>query len=127
MLTHKCPQLKESIKQANSFGKVLFMIQQWNKKKRLTLRTKLNSKQNYMKYNRDINFFRAVLICLVILVHPNAKIAISAFIMPSFLIITGYLVHTRFCSIHIKNMATIHDSRNWLCYIIPVPPRSRWH
>ena len=60
-------------------------------KKRLTVQTTLNSKQNYMKYNRDINFFRAVLICLVILVHivnfgdiyPNAKIAISAFIMPS--------------------------------------------
>lgn len=34
MLTHKCPQLKESRKQASSFGKVFFMIQQWNQKKK---------------------------------------------------------------------------------------------
>ena len=93
-------------------------------KKRLTLRTKLNSKQNYMKYNRDINFFRAVLICLVILVHivnfgdiyPNAKIAISAFIMPSFLIITGYLVNI---NKSIRDFA-LYILRIWLPYMILV-------
>ena len=54
-----------------------------------------------MKYSKDINFFRAVLISLVILVHivnfgniyPSAKSAILSFIMPTFLLITGYLVN----------------------------------
>ena len=77
-----------------------------------------------MKYNRDINFFRAVLICLVILVHivnfgdiyPNAKIAISAFIMPSFLIITGYLVNI---NKSIRDFA-LYILRIWLPYMILV-------
>lgn len=88
------------------------------------MQTTLNSEQNYMKYNRDINFFRAVLICLVILVHivnfgdiyPNAKIAISAFIMPSFLIITGYLVNI---NKSIRDFA-LYILRIWLPYMILV-------
>lgn len=54
-----------------------------------------------MKHNKDIDFFRAVLIVLVILVHivnfgnlyPLAKSSILAFMMPTFLIITGFLVN----------------------------------
>ncbi len=54
-----------------------------------------------MKYSKDIDFFRAILICLVILVHivnfgnihPLAKSAILSFMMPTFLVITGYLVN----------------------------------
>ncbi|WP_341460927.1 acyltransferase family protein, partial [Prevotella histicola] len=53
-----------------------------------------------MKRNIDIDCFRAVLISLVILVHvvnfgnlyPLLKNSILAFIMPAFLVITGYLV-----------------------------------
>ena len=54
-----------------------------------------------MKYNNEIDFFRTILIGLVILVHivnfgniyPSIKEAILAFIMPTFLVITGYLVN----------------------------------
>lgn len=54
-----------------------------------------------MKYNSEINFFRAILISLVVLVHivnfgniyPLAKSAILSFIMPCFLMITGFLVN----------------------------------
>lgn len=56
-----------------------------------------------MKQYHEINFVRAVLICMVILVHivnfgthyPALKEAILAFMMPSFLVITGYLVNVR--------------------------------
>ena len=49
----------------------------------------------------EIDFVRCVLMCIVILVHivslgemyPSAKTAASTFFMPSFLIITGYLVN----------------------------------
>lgn len=54
-----------------------------------------------MKYNKDLDFFRAILIGLVILIHivnfgniyPDIKNAILAFFMPAFLVITGYLVN----------------------------------
>lgn len=51
--------------------------------------------------NRDINTLRAILISLVILVHianfgalyPEVKAAVLAFLMPAFLLITGYLTN----------------------------------
>lgn len=54
-----------------------------------------------MKHNKELDFFKAVLIGLVILVHivnfgelhPSVKSSILAFMMPSFLVITGYLVN----------------------------------
>lgn len=54
-----------------------------------------------MKHNNEIDFFRAVLMGLVIIVHtvnfghiyPLAKSSILAFMMPTFLLITGYLVN----------------------------------
>lgn len=54
-----------------------------------------------MNHNKDLDYFRAVLICLMILVHvvhfgdlyPGIKNAILAFMMPAFLVITGYLVN----------------------------------
>lgn len=53
-----------------------------------------------MKHNEDIDFFRALLIALVVLVHivhfgelyPAVKAGILSFMMPAFLMITGYLV-----------------------------------
>ena len=56
-----------------------------------------------MKRNDDINYTRAILILLVILVHivpftilhPQLKAAILSFMMPAFLLITGYLVNIR--------------------------------
>ncbi len=57
---------------------------------------------NATKHYAQIDFMRAVLITLVILIHivhfgslyPATKGAILAFIMPAFLVITGYLVNT---------------------------------
>ena len=54
-----------------------------------------------MRHNQHIDFFRAILITLVILVHivnfgdlyPAVKHSILAFMMPAFLLITGYLVN----------------------------------
>ena len=54
-------------------------------------------------YNVTIDYIRAVLIILVILVHivnfgnlyPDVKYSILAFFMPAFLIITGYLVNIK--------------------------------
>lgn len=54
-----------------------------------------------LKVNNDINLFRAVLICLVVVVHidhfemsyPQIDAAILAFLMPTFLFITGYLAN----------------------------------
>ncbi|MBM6993428.1 MAG: acyltransferase [Prevotella sp.] len=54
-----------------------------------------------MKHNKELDFFRAILIGLVILIHivnfgniyPSIKSSILAFIMPAFLVITGYLVN----------------------------------
>lgn len=54
-----------------------------------------------VNYNKDINYFRAILISLAILVHivnfgniyPSVKGSVLAFMMPTFLIITGYLVN----------------------------------
>ena len=54
-----------------------------------------------MKHNNELDFSRAVLIVLVILVHivnfgnlyPLSKSSILAFMMPTFLFITGYLVN----------------------------------
>lgn len=54
-----------------------------------------------MKHSTEINFSRAVLILLVVLVHivhfgttyPAVKEAILAFMMPAFLFITGYLAN----------------------------------
>lgn len=54
-----------------------------------------------MRYNNHIDIFRAILITLVILIHivnfgnlyPFIKSSILAFMMPTFLIITGYLVN----------------------------------
>lgn len=56
-----------------------------------------------MKRNDDINYTRTILILLVILVHivpfttshPQLKAAILSFMMPAFLVITGYLVNIR--------------------------------
>jgi fucose 4-O-acetylase-like acetyltransferase len=56
-----------------------------------------------MKRNDDINNSRALLILLVILVHivpfttlhPQLKVSILAFMMPTFLLITGYLVNVK--------------------------------
>ncbi len=56
-----------------------------------------------MKRNDDINYTRTILILLVILVHivpfttshPQLKAAILSFMMPAFLLITGYLVNIR--------------------------------
>jgi len=53
------------------------------------------------KYDGTIDFVRAVLITLVILIHivnfgnlyPDVKGAILSFLMPTFLVITGYLVN----------------------------------
>ena len=54
-----------------------------------------------MKRNTDLDFIRAILIMLMILIHivsfgnayPNIKAGILSFMMPTFLIITGYLVN----------------------------------
>lgn len=54
-----------------------------------------------MKHNKDINLFRSILISLVILVHivnfghiyPSVKSSILSFLMPAFLMLTGYLVN----------------------------------
>ena len=54
-----------------------------------------------MKINNSINFMRAVLITMMILVHityfgdmyPEIKYGILSFMMPAFLVITGYLVN----------------------------------
>ena len=54
-----------------------------------------------MKRNTDLDFIRAILIVLMILIHivsfgnayPQLKAGILAFMMPPFLIITGYLVN----------------------------------
>ncbi len=62
----------------------------------------MNTSHNTTKHYAQIDFMRAVLIALVILIHivhfgnlyPAAKSAILAFIMPAFLVITGYLVNT---------------------------------
>lgn len=55
----------------------------------------------YQKHYNEIDFMRAILMMLVILVHivnfgslyPNLKAGILAFMMPTFLFITGYLVN----------------------------------
>ena len=54
-----------------------------------------------MNHNNQLDFFRAILIVLVILIHivnfgdhyPLLKNAILAFLMPSFLVVTGFLVN----------------------------------
>lgn len=54
-----------------------------------------------MKIDNSINFMRAVLITMMILVHivyfsemyPNIKYGILSFMMPAFLVITGFLVN----------------------------------
>ena len=54
-----------------------------------------------MKRNTDLDFIRAILIILMILIHivsfgnayPHLKAGILSFMMPTFLIITGYLVN----------------------------------
>ena len=54
-----------------------------------------------MKRNTDLDFIRAILIMLMIQIHivsfgtayPNIKASILSFMMPTFLIITGYLVN----------------------------------
>ena len=54
-----------------------------------------------MKRNTDLDFIRAILIVLMILIHivsfgnayPHLKAGILSFMMPTFLIITGYLVN----------------------------------
>ena len=53
------------------------------------------------KYNTDLDFIRAILILLMILIHivsfgnayPHLKAGILSFMMPTFLIITGYLMN----------------------------------
>lgn len=77
-----------------------------------------------MKYSRDIDFFRAILIVLVILVHivnfgnvyPLAKSGILSFIMPTFLVITGFLVNI---NKPIQDY-TLYILRIWLPYMILV-------
>lgn len=77
-----------------------------------------------MKHSRDIDFFRAILIGLVILVHivnfgnlyPSAKSAVLSFIMPTFLMITGYLVNI---NKSIKDYA-LYILKIWLPYLILV-------
>lgn len=62
----------------------------------------MHTNRNTTKHYAQIDFMRAVLIALVILIHivhfgnlyPATKSAILAFIMPAFLVITGYLVNT---------------------------------
>lgn len=54
-----------------------------------------------MKRNTDLDFIRSILIILMILIHivsfgnayPHLKAGILSFMMPTFLIITGYLVN----------------------------------
>ena len=54
-----------------------------------------------MKNYREIDFVRCVLIILVVLVHivnfgnryPEVKASVLAFLMPTFLFVTGYLVN----------------------------------
>lgn len=77
-----------------------------------------------IKYNSEINFFRAILISLVVLVHivnfgniyPLAKSAILSFIMPCFLMITGFLVNI---NKPIQNYA-LYILKIWLPYMILV-------
>lgn len=77
-----------------------------------------------MRYSRDIDFFRAILIGLVILVHivnfgniyPSVKSAILSFIMPTFLVITGYLVNV---NKSIQDYA-LYILKIWLPYMILV-------
>ena len=124
MLTHKCPQLKESRKQANSFGKVFFYDTTMELKKKTNFANDIKFQTELYEIQQRHQLLRTVLICLVILVHivnfgdtyPNAKIAISAFIMPSFLIITGYLVNI---NKSIRDFA-LYILRIWLPYMILV-------
>lgn len=77
-----------------------------------------------MNYSKDINYFRAILISLSILVHivnfgnihPSVKGSVLAFMMPTFLIITGYLVNVN------KTVwgFAIYVWRIWLPYMIMV-------
>lgn len=54
-----------------------------------------------MQHNKDLDFIRSILIILMILIHivsfgnayPHLKTGILSFMMPTFLIITGYLVN----------------------------------
>ncbi|MDR4931519.1 acyltransferase family protein [Segatella bryantii] len=77
-----------------------------------------------MKYNNEIDFFRTILIGLVILVHivnfgniyPSIKEAILAFIMPTFLVITGYLVNI---NKSVKDYV-LYILKIWLPYMILV-------
>lgn len=72
-----------------------------------------------MKHNTDLDFIRAILIMLMILVHivsfgsayPQLKAGILSFMMPTFLIITGYLVNVEKTP---KQMG-----RYLLCLILP--------
>ena len=55
----------------------------------------------HLRQNSDIDFIRSILIILMILVHivnfgnayPHLKAGILSFMMPTFLVITGYLVN----------------------------------
>ena len=72
-----------------------------------------------MKRNTDLDLIRAILIILMILIHivsfgnayPHLKAGILSFMMPTFLIITGYLVNTE---------KTGRQMRNYLkCLALP--------
>lgn len=79
-----------------------------------------------MNYNKELNYFRAILISLSILVHivnfgnihPSVKASVLAFMMPTFLIITGYLVNIN--KILRGGSFAIYILRIWLPYMIMV-------
>ena len=72
-----------------------------------------------MKRNTDLDFIRAILILLMILIHivsfgnayPQLKAGILSFMMPTFLIITGYLVNVE------KDGR--HFGKYLLCLVLP--------
>ena len=72
-----------------------------------------------MRHNKDLDFIRAILIILMILIHivsfgnayPHLKAGILSFMMPTFLVITGYLVNIE------KDLK--HFGKYLLCLTLP--------
>ena len=93
------------------------------------------------KRNTDLDFIRAILIMLMILIHivsfgnayPHLKAGILSFMMPTFLIITGYLVNIEKTPrqmgkylLAVPHPALCHHGDGVLCAIL-FHARKGWH
>ena len=90
--------------------------------------------------NTDIDWIRAILIILMILIHivsfgnayPQLKAGILSFMMPTFLIITGYLVNIEKSPKgdgkipDVSRFALRHHGNRFLCTLL-FHARKRWH